>query len=291
MKVPKVSVCIITHNQESFIKKCVDSVLSQVVQFEIEILISDDASTDKTWDVIEGINKKYPEKIKAYRHQNNIGGTANYKFIHSLARGEYVAHLDGDDYLLPEKLQAQHDILDLNKNCNIVLHAVDKLLPGGRVVPSGQINQIEKQWKFSAANLISRTWIGAHSSKMYRRSYDHKMLPESALDFFIILNEMKGGYGIFLADKAYGVYRVGVGVSVVAPYVRELMVNHLKALLLSNPEYRSEISSAFIYMLISAFKNRSTGWVDLFKTAIQCLSFGGVVLFIANLNKVNGNKL
>ena len=69
---PKVSCLMITYNQENFIEETIESVLSQDYE-NLEIVISDDASTDKTPDILKGYQKKYPNKIKIYIQEKNVG--------------------------------------------------------------------------------------------------------------------------------------------------------------------------------------------------------------------------
>ena len=59
----KVSVAIITYNQEEFIGKAIESAVNQVTDFEYEILVGDDLSTDGTRDIILAYQKRYPDKV------------------------------------------------------------------------------------------------------------------------------------------------------------------------------------------------------------------------------------
>ena len=61
------SVCIIFHNQKQFIKRCLDSILSQKINFDYEILLSDDNSTDGTWEELLEWKTKHPDLISCYR--------------------------------------------------------------------------------------------------------------------------------------------------------------------------------------------------------------------------------
>ena len=98
---PKVSVMIPTYNQEKYISNTIISIINQDYE-NIEIIVSDDASTDNTESVVKEIIKDNPERdIKYVKRTSNIGNIANYHdtFV-NLATGEYVLNLDGDDFLI-----------------------------------------------------------------------------------------------------------------------------------------------------------------------------------------------
>lgn len=117
----KVSVCITTYNLESYIAQTLDSILCQETTFDYEVIVGDDFSTDKTRDILLQYNKLYPNKIILHFQEKNVGVNRNdYDLIH-LAKGEYIAWCDGDDYwLTKDKLQKQVDILDKNPEYSCV---------------------------------------------------------------------------------------------------------------------------------------------------------------------------
>ena len=73
---PLVSVWMLTYNLKKFIKDCIESVISQNYN-KIEIIIGDDASTDKTQEILKEYQKKYPDIIKLILHPTNLGITKN----------------------------------------------------------------------------------------------------------------------------------------------------------------------------------------------------------------------
>ena len=76
-KDPYLSVVVITYNHEKYIKKCLDSILEQNIDFPIEIIISDDCSTDNTQRIIKNYHKRYPEIIKPILRSVNVGASKN----------------------------------------------------------------------------------------------------------------------------------------------------------------------------------------------------------------------
>lgn len=113
--VPLVSVCVVTYNQEKYIRQCLDSILMQVVNFSYEILIHDDASSDNTIAIIHEYELKYPDIIKPIYRKNNVFSKGYDVAIYNFerARGYYMAHCDGDDFWIDKnKLQKQVDFLE-----------------------------------------------------------------------------------------------------------------------------------------------------------------------------------
>lgn len=98
---PRVSVIIPTYNRADYVCEAIDSVLAQTFQ-DIEVIIVDDGSTDRTQEVLEA----YEDRIRVYRQDNAGVSAARNKGI-ELAYGDWIAFLDSDDRWLPEKLQRQ----------------------------------------------------------------------------------------------------------------------------------------------------------------------------------------
>ncbi|HYJ85716.1 MAG TPA: glycosyltransferase [Pyrinomonadaceae bacterium] len=121
----KLSVCLITFNHERFIAEALQSAVEQQTDFEYEIVVSDDCSTDATRKIITEFQGRYPDKIRLAFPEKNLGVNANLAMTIQACRGQYVALLEGDDYWTsPTKLQEQVSFLDANPACAICFHAV-----------------------------------------------------------------------------------------------------------------------------------------------------------------------
>lgn len=108
---PIISVVMPTYNNSIYIKKAIDSVINQKVDYEL--LIIDDASTDNTYEVV----KPYlSDRIKYIRNSKNMGVAYTRNVGIQLAVGKYVAFLDSDDWWKKDKLKEQLKILE-DKNC------------------------------------------------------------------------------------------------------------------------------------------------------------------------------
>ena len=108
----KLSVFVVTYNQEKYIRQCLDSILMQNVNFEYEVIIGEDCSTDSTPQICDEYAAKYPF-INVYHHPQNVGLVKNWEFVLNKCTGDYVAMIEGDDYWVDSnKLQKQVDWLD-----------------------------------------------------------------------------------------------------------------------------------------------------------------------------------
>ena len=115
-----VSVLCCTYNHEKFIREALDSIVSQKVDFPFEIIIADDASTDKTQEIIKEYYEKYPHLIVPILRDKNLGIGPNYYDALNHVRGKYLAICDGDDqWIDPLKLKKQVDFLDSHPDYTI----------------------------------------------------------------------------------------------------------------------------------------------------------------------------
>jgi len=127
---PKVSVCMITYGHEKFIEQAINGVLMQECDFEVELIIANDCSPDKTGQVVKNILENHPRSswIKYIKHKKNLGMTPNFLFALNQCKGVFVAMCEGDDYWTnPLKLQKQVDFLEANKEYSICWTKYDKV--------------------------------------------------------------------------------------------------------------------------------------------------------------------
>lgn len=128
----KLSIGIITYNHERFIGEAIQSVLSQNVNFDYEIVIGEDRSTDETRAVVQEFQRRHPDKIKLLLRDANLGMMRNFAETVAACRGHYLAFLEGDDYwTAKDKLQKQVDYLDAHADRAICCSRVRSLYEGG----------------------------------------------------------------------------------------------------------------------------------------------------------------
>ncbi len=107
-----VSVCMTSYYHEAYIAQAIGSVLAQNVNFNYEIVISDDSSKDRTQEIIKKFADKFP-CIRYKFNESNLGLTKNVFQARCMAKGKYIIPLSGDDYWIDNnKLQKQVDFLE-----------------------------------------------------------------------------------------------------------------------------------------------------------------------------------
>jgi glycosyltransferase involved in cell wall biosynthesis len=144
MKDIMVSICCITYNHEHYIADALEGFLMQKANFNFEVLIHDDASTDNTASIIRKYVEKHPDIIKPiYQTENQYskGVRINSTFNITRAQGKYLSICEGDDYWTsPVKLQTQVDYMETHPDCTLCFHAArifngDNLPTGKNVQP------------------------------------------------------------------------------------------------------------------------------------------------------------
>ena len=109
----KVSIICTNYNKGDWVREAIDSFLNQKTNFDFEIIIIDDASTDHSYEIIQDYQNKFPEKVRTFRNEVNLGITRTWKKVCQEAKGQYIARCDSDDFWTdPLKLQKQVDLLD-----------------------------------------------------------------------------------------------------------------------------------------------------------------------------------
>lgn len=166
----KISILVVTYNQEKYIQQCLDSILLQHVDFEYEVIIGDDCSTDNTPAILSEYAAKYPF-IHVYHHPNNMGHVKNWEFCINHCQGEYIAILEGDDYWLDaNKLQRQVDYLDAHPNVSL---AITNILPVYEEGVKQRAFEFEKMgehlWK--KEEFCGKGWFILSSSSMFRNVF------------------------------------------------------------------------------------------------------------------------
>lgn len=118
---PKVTFCIITYNQQNYIGEAIESAFNQDYHGEIEYIISDDASSDRTFDVINAVISRFQEEnIILNRHKNNLGIASNVNWVLNHATGDYIVLADGDDVFNPSRVSRVIDYFISNPGAIMV---------------------------------------------------------------------------------------------------------------------------------------------------------------------------
>lgn len=120
---PKVSVAMITYNHERYIVRAVESALEQRGDFDFEIVIGEDGSTDGTRELLLELERRAPDRIRLLLRERNVGMHENFIGVLTECRGKYIALLEGDDYWThADKLRRQVELLDERPEVAICHH-------------------------------------------------------------------------------------------------------------------------------------------------------------------------
>lgn len=172
----KVSVLVTTYNHEKFIQEAINSVLMQETNFEYEVVIIEDCSSDRTRDIVIDFQRSYPNKFRLSFAQKNHNDNRAWGSEILNARSEFIALLDGDDYWTsPHKLQKQVDFLESHPECSICFHNVMAFYEDGSREP--YLFNTEYQKEISSLDDLWEGNFVAGCSAMLRRGLV-KELPE-----------------------------------------------------------------------------------------------------------------
>ena len=263
----KVSVLVTTYNHEKYIAKCLNSLLDQVTDFDYEILIHDDVSTDHTSIILEEYRYKFPN-IRVIRPSENRFSKGDTGFLMNdmlqLSEGKYWGICEGDDYFLdPSKLQKQVNFLDNHLDHTICFHPVEVVYqnnsqPNSVFPPKDMLDR-----GLELPNLIFANFIQTNSV-MYRK-IGYADIPKTSFipgDWFLHVYHARAGK-IGYIDEIMSVYRrhengLWSGSSQHYTFWRKNGDNHLFMLIEmlrlfpNNPEIKLHI-----YKKISQFSQKS----------------------------------
>lgn len=182
------SIIVTTYNHENYIEKAIDSILMQKVDFEYEVLIGEDCSTDNTREVLKGLEKKCGDNFHfIYRECNTyknpdkfpLGNSSDLK---AQSKGKYMIVLEGDDYWIdPLKLQKQVDFLETHPEYYACAHEC--------IVVNEYDEQIEREYltggegDYDIRYLASNVMPGQTATFLHRNPYISYSLKE--LDFIV----------------------------------------------------------------------------------------------------------
>ena len=249
-----VSIFMLTYNQEEFIEQTIESILIQRTNFDFQIVIGEDYSTDRTRDICTKYASEHGKKIKLLPClSKNIGLIANYMRTIAECDGKYIAICDGDDYWIDSyKLQKQVDFLEKNPDYSIVYTALKKLYDDGKIV---DYTYSLKKNKLDFNDLIFNNFI--HSvTAMFRNFQSNGIILPSWINKFpfgdwqTYLWVLRDGSKIHFMADITAIYRMNIGVS--SNYMRK--------------------NSAFIQLLLSVLKEVDTDKEFINKKEIITLS-------------------
>ena len=259
-----VSVCVQTFQHVGFIRQCLDGILMQKTNFDFEILLGDDFSTDGTREISIEYAEKHPEKIRLFLHKriNNISingsPSGRFNFLYNLfsVRGKYVAICEGDDFWTdPTKLQRQVDFLETNPSVAGCFHDATTVDGNGTVLKNVYFES--PQTLYDQRDCITK-YGGAYATcAIVFRSSVVKVLPDwfinSASDYTldILITEIGKIAYLPYTMSSYRIHSGGIWQGSNAIRNLEVLLIRYNALL-SNRKFKNEFGE-FLNQHISKF--------------------------------------
>jgi len=185
---PDVDVIIPTYNRAHLLPVAIRSVLKQTFT-NFKLIVVDDASIDKTLQVVQRFNDK---RIKYIRHNHTKGGSAARNTGIDASRSEYIAFLDSDDEWLPNKLQKQMDLFRKSHEQTGLIYTWL-----AHIYEDGQIKHSKPTYRENAyKELLVKNFVGSTSSGVIKRNvlsfvngFDESLPARQDMDFWVRIAE------------------------------------------------------------------------------------------------------
>ena len=234
IKLPTVSVCCITYNHEAYLAQAIESVLMQQTDFDVEMVIGEDCSSDNTRAIAQEYERRYPGRVRVLVHPQNLGIMRNLMATRVACQGEFIAFLEGDDYWIDDtKLQRQVDALMSTTDCAMCFHDAELLYEASidtsngtaservtsfserfpHILPKAETNTASIT--FTQLDLARLGWFIPSASMLFRASSLPLPLPAwfagvFSGDFTLQLLSTNSGAAMYLPRKM-AVYRLHPG--------------------------------------------------------------------------------
>ena len=204
-----VSVFVMTYNHKEFISQALDGILMQQVNFDYEIVVGEDCSTDRTREIVVEYAKRHPDKFVLLLHEKNIGAIANQMAVLKACTGKYIALCEGDDYWTdPLKLQKQVAILEKDPETGLCYTDVDFYYQEtGKFARSVFENGITKRYTDYLGFLINMGYLAPLTWVFRRDVFDTFELGEPTDGSFVMMLEFLRKSKVYYINEVTGVYR------------------------------------------------------------------------------------
>ena len=265
-----ISIIIPAFNVERYIKRCVESVLNQTLK-DIEIIIIDDGSTDKTSEICKELEKK--NKNIKYKLIKNSGCSAARNIGLSLSTGEYVAFLDSDDWI-ESKMYEELYRKAKNENSDIVICGLKKINENGE-----KIVEVEVPMGLSKDDYLDckAEWFSSPCNKIYSK----EMLIKNSLDFLL---NIYTGEDMFFNFKAFFFAKKISAVD--TPYYNYYMNQYS----VSN-NYKNRTDIYIVLEKLIDFYKMNGCYEKNFKKIQECFLYHGIIYPFDVLQKIKENKV
>jgi glycosyltransferase involved in cell wall biosynthesis len=210
---PKVSIIIISYNQENFIADAIISAINQDYG-NFEVVVSDDGSSDATQNIIKNLYNKHPNKIVPLLNENNLGITGNCNRALKAITGDFVALMGGDDVIYPNKISKQIQLFTKFNDLILCGHCGEDIdAQGKRILKNGKHQYHgEPSYGNGPLKMIKRQHSPHPISLMVRRTaipphgFEESITMSS--DYMFVLEVLSGGGRYIIIDECLAQRRI-----------------------------------------------------------------------------------
>jgi glycosyltransferase involved in cell wall biosynthesis len=212
----KTSVCIPTYNQAPYLEQAIRSACKQT-SLPYEIIVSDDCSSDNTWEVLKRLSQEIPF-LKIISHEKNLGIAANTDNCLRMATGDFIVRLDSDDYLAPRYIENLSELLIKNPQAGYAHADVQEIDQHGNLLKQRKL--FAKPGLQSSENALKSALKGyrvAANIIMFRRDTLEKVnylksRPDFGEDYHLACSISAAGFGNVYVNEVLSYYRVWVDI-------------------------------------------------------------------------------
>jgi glycosyltransferase involved in cell wall biosynthesis len=278
-----VSVKMITYNHENFIAQAIGGILMQETNFEFELIIADDCSTDKTGEVVKSIIATNPKGglIKYFRHKQNLGVRSNGMFALNQCLGKYIALCEGDDYWTDQfKLQKQIDFLESHLEVSVCFHEY-LVLNDSSLLPSKYDSKsclpVNLDNFFFRSYSDSKYWVTQPLTAVFRSSSLNMAIfnkYKKFKDYHLFYHFLQSGVGYYMSDvmAVYRQHQFGVftSASKLSRMKEDYEIKQEIYIVNNDFSYKSYYEGAAALYIIELLKSKQGKIFDFIKILHEC---------------------
>lgn len=214
----RLSVCLITYNHERYIAQCIESIFNQKADFDYEVVVADDCSTDNTVKIIKQYAPPQNVSVRFLTRTVNLGMVKNYLDAYEACEGYYIATIEGDDYwITTDKLQRQVNLLEQNESAAFCITDAVKFFEETRTFSHYYDTLQPPPPKFNIDYLILNNVSICHNTKVFKKSTIPNEFPPwftevTHFDYCMHIFNAERGDIVYLPEKTtcYRVHSSGI---------------------------------------------------------------------------------
>lgn len=237
MSTPLVTIRCLVYNHEPYLRQCLDGFVMQKTNFPFEAIVHDDASTDRSAEIIREYAKKYPDIIKPILETENQYSKRDgsiQRIMNEHTRGKYVAMCEGDDYWIdPFKLQKQVEFLETHSGYVMCSHKYQYYFQDQKTFGDIMPQEINSSFTYDLNYYIHRnSWVTQTLTCVFLYSaldYAHYSQYKNVKDLTLIYHILQNGKGYFMNENM-GVYRKHRGGVWSSTNILQMKISDLKAI-------------------------------------------------------------